>query len=105
MLLYVGQDADETTDDHEGYVAVRDGNGSLSDIWADPAQHPGVAFVPRCECGWAGPDLPLTADGHTAARQRWHEDHLQPLLQARPRRRPAGDEGPGVIIGHYSPER
>lgn len=104
MLLYVGQDADETTDDHEGYVAVRDSDDSLSTIWADPVQQPGVAFVPRCECGWVGPDLPLSADGHAVARQRWYEDHLQPLLRTRPRRRPAGEE-PGVIVGRYSPER
>jgi hypothetical protein len=104
MLLYVGEDADESTDEHEGYVAVRDADGSLSSIWSDPEQGSGVAFVPRCECGWTGPDLPLSAEGHAAARHRWYADHLQPFLRNRPRRR-AVDEGPGVIVGHYVPER
>lgn len=103
MLLYVGEDADESTDEHEGYVAVRGVDGSLSSIWADPARQPGTAFVPRCECGWVGPDLPLSAEGHAAARQRWEEDHLQPFLRTRAPGRPAG--GPEVIVGHYVPER
>lgn len=104
MLLYVGDDADESTDEHEGYVAVRAVDGSLSSIWADPGLGTGVAFVPRCECGWTGPDLPLSVDGHAAARQRWYEDHLQPFLLNRPRGCATAD-GPGVIVGHYVPER
>ncbi len=104
MLLYAGEDADESTDEHEGYVAVRGFDDSLSNIWVDPMQQPGVAFVPRCECGWTGPDLPPTADGNAAARQRWHQDHLQPLLHTRLPGRTVAD-GPGVIIGHYVPER
>ncbi|MPZ64880.1 MAG: hypothetical protein GEU83_05010 [Pseudonocardiaceae bacterium] len=104
MLLYVGQDADESTDEHEGYVAVRGADGSLSTIWAGPAHEAGVAFVPRCECGWTGSDFPPSTEGHAAARQRWHEDHLQPFLQTRPRGCRTAD-GPGVIIGCYVPER
>lgn len=104
MLLYAGEDADESTDEHEGYIAVRGADGSLSSIWADPQRDAGIAFVPRCECGWTGPDLPLSAEGHAHARARWYEDHLRPFLNARPRGSRTGD-GPGVIVGNYVPER
>ncbi|NMH98357.1 hypothetical protein [Pseudonocardia acidicola] len=78
-MFYIGPGADEATDEHEGYVAGRRPDGSLTGIWTDvrTAGVAVIAYVPACECGWSGDDQPVTPAGHDAAQRRWLTDHFR----------------------------
>lgn len=70
------------TDDHDGYVAGRYRDGSLSDGWTDVLRcAPGtfVRFVPRCACGWIGRPRAATPAGAMACRQEWFLAHVVAL--------------------------
>lgn len=83
-LLYRGPDADEFTDEHEGYVAARDLDGQLTDIWTDATTLPtATAYQARCDCGWVGAAYPADAGGYHACQHSWATQHLVPYLMAR----------------------
>jgi len=107
MLLYSGSDADEFTDEHEGWVAGRSADGSLSDIWTDVRSRPEgsfSAYLPRCECGWAGLAVPPTEGGYQAAERQWSSRHLAEVITgARPVSRPLPE--PAYVLGSFVPER
>src|ERR1700742_657670 len=91
MLLYRGSDADEFTDEHEGWVAGRFPDGSLSDIWTDVrsgSTQPFTAYLPRCECGWVGTAVPAAPGGYNCAEWQWRSRHLPEFVAARPARSP-----------------
>lgn len=105
MLLYVGPDSDEFTDEHEGWVAGRSLDGSLSDIWTDVrrcTEQSFSAYLPRCECGWIGIAVPATSGGHNAAERQWRR-HLDHVITGRPERRPLPE--PAWVAGSFVPER
>ncbi|MEU7812978.1 hypothetical protein [Pseudonocardia sp. NPDC049154] len=86
-MLFIGREADEATDEHEGYIAGRYRNGALSDIWTDVtrcAQGTFTALVPACECGWRG--LPQRPDRRGVDRcwSAWFTEHFVRLAVARP---------------------
>ncbi|MCA1671504.1 MAG: hypothetical protein LC799_04650 [Actinobacteria bacterium] len=109
VLLYIAEDADEDTDEHEGFIAGEFPARSLTDIWtvvvlASAGRY--TALVPRCECGWRGPRFAVTPAGYVACEQPWRTHHLVPFLRARP-----PDHGrrfvawrPHVIEGGFVPE-
>jgi len=104
--MYTGSDADETTDQHEGYVAGRRADGTLTDIWTDIEGHTlgsYTAYVPRCECGWVGTSCSPTAGGYRAAEQAWWDGHLRAFLADRPPRG-ASTIPPTVVHGGFVPE-
>ena len=106
MLLYRGSDADEFTDEHEGWVAGRFRDGSLSDIWTDVrscAEDAFTAYLPRCECGWMGTDVSATSGGYHAAERQWQSRHLPTVVAARPAPRPLPE--PACVLGSFVPER
>lgn len=106
VLMYTGPDADEATDQHEGYVAGRRADGTLTDIWTDTERPaPGVytGYVPRCECGWIGSWYSPTARGYVAAEQAWRDGHLNAFLADRPPPR-ASIMPPTVVHGGFVPE-
>lgn len=106
MLLYSGADADEFTDEHEGWVAGRSVDKSLSDIWTDVRSCPEgtfSAYLPCCECGWVGPAVPATPGGYRAAERQWQVRHLTEVITGRPARRLLPE--PAFVIGSFVPER
>lgn len=106
MLLYDGSDSDEFTDEHEGWVAGRFPDGSLSDIWTDARGFPArtfSAYLPRCECGWVGPASPVSPAGHRLAVLRWRMCHLAKVIAGRPARRALPE--PVCLPGGFVPER
>lgn len=106
MLLYDGPDSDEFTDEHEGWVAGRYADGSLSDIWSDVRACPSgmfSAYLPRCECGWIGPAVPPTPGGYSAAERQWQARHLAEMVAGRPPRRSLPT--PVSVRGSFVPER
>lgn len=107
MLLYHGADADEFTDEHEGWVAGRRADGTLSDIWTDVRDCPKgtySAYLPCCECGWAGPAVPATPGGYRAAERQWQKRHLADVIAGkRPTRRALPE--PAYVTGSFVPER
>lgn len=106
MLLYLGPDSDEFTDEHEGWVAGRFSDGSLSSIWTDVARYPTGTFscyLARCECGWGGTSVPPTPGGHNTAERQWRTQHLAQVLATRPQRRTL--PGPDYVPGGFVPER
>jgi len=89
---------------HEGYVAGRQSDGGLSDIWTDVranAEGRYLAYVPRCECGWTGPPFSTTLRGYAACERLWRSKHLESFLRAREPRcsRPRTTWIPRVIHG------
>ncbi len=110
MLLYIAEDADEDTDEHEGFVAGVLPDRSLTDIWTMVGAVPDeryIALVPRCECGWRGPPFSVTPAGYAACERLWRTRHLAPLLRAREQDngRPSRSWRPQVIEGGFVPER
>jgi hypothetical protein len=104
MLLYTGQDADETTDEHEGYVSGQRADGSLTTIWTalDPDDDgPFVAYFSRCECGWTGPALLPTPAGQADCEHLWQQ-HLCAFLAQR--QVPTARWSTPVIDGIFVPE-
>jgi hypothetical protein len=109
VLLYRAGTAEEATGGHEGYVAGRQVDGHLTDIWTDVRVHLDgryAAYVPRCECGWTGPLFSATPSGYAACEQLWRDKHLESFLRARePRRsRAAAAWTPKVIHGDAAHE-
>jgi hypothetical protein len=74
--------------DHEGYATRKLPDGTLTGTWtATTAAF--VAYVARCECGWAATtEHPPTQAGADAALDDWaaHADQQQAAQQARRRR-------------------
>lgn len=107
MLLYRGTDADDFTDEHEGWVAGRFADGSLSDIWTDvrsSVEQLFHAYLPRCECGWLGTAVPPTPGGYHSAVRQWRSRHLPEIIaEHRPDRRPLPE--PVCVQGSFVPER
>jgi hypothetical protein len=106
MLFYAGSDSDEFTDEHEGWVAGRYPDGSLSDIWTDVracAEPNFTAYLPRCECGWMGTALTATPAGYRAAERQWRTRHLAEVVARRPVRRARPE--PACVPGSFVPER
>jgi hypothetical protein len=106
MLLYRGPDSDEFTDEHEGWVAGVRPDGSHSDIWTDVragADQAFRAYLPRCECGWAGTEVPATPGGYDAAECQWRARHLSEVIAGRPARRTL--PAPVCVPGSFVPER
>ena len=63
---------------HIGYVAGRYRGGVWSDCWTDVsrcAERTFTAYAPACNCGWRGPALPATPNGHLACQRAWAFDH------------------------------
>ncbi|MCE3551384.1 hypothetical protein LWC33_07955 [Pseudonocardia sp. RS11V-5] len=84
-MLFIGPDADEATDRHEGFVAGRYRNGALSDSWTDVtrcAHGTFTAFVPACECGWRGTPQRPDQRGLERCRDAWSTDHVASLAAA-----------------------
>lgn len=105
MLLYSGPDADEFTDDHEGWVAGLSPDGTLSGIWTDVrdcADQTFCAYLPRCECGWIGMGVPATFGGYNAAECQWRARHLSEVIARRPARRALPE--PDCVLGSFVPE-
>lgn len=106
MLLYSGSDADEFTDEHEGWVAGRLPGGTLTGIWTDVrsrAERTFSAYLPRCECGWVGTAVPATPGGYNSAARQWRTRHLPEVVAGRPARRPLPE--PACVQGSFVPER
>ncbi|MHA6797071.1 hypothetical protein ACVGVM_26690 [Pseudonocardia bannensis] len=85
-MLFIGPEADEATDEHEGYVAGRYRNGALSDIWTDVArcaQGTFTAFLPACECGWRGASQHPDQRGLDKCRTAWLAEHFTRLALVR----------------------
>lgn len=109
VLLYIAEDADEDTDEHEGFVAGELPDRSLTDIWTMVGAAPDgryTALVPRCECGWRGPPYSVTPAGYAACARLWRTHHLVPFLRAREpgNGRPSSTWRPQVIEGGFVPE-
>ncbi|MGH4017938.1 MAG: hypothetical protein ACRDT0_01565 [Pseudonocardiaceae bacterium] len=107
VMLYCGPDADDDSDEHEGYVAGQHPDGTLTGIWTDVLRCAGgdfTAYLPRCECGWSGPRFPVTAGGYAASQQCWRDEHLMPFLAGRDARA-ASHTQPAAIRGDLVPER
>ncbi len=69
-------------DDHDGYVAGRYRDGSVSDGWTDAercARGTFVSYLPRCTCGWTGREHPATPAGAAACRREWFLGHVVEL--------------------------
>jgi hypothetical protein len=85
-MLFIGVAADESTDEHEGFVAGLDAAGRATDIWTDVRDRLSeyAAVVARCECGWSG--LPRAADaaGLRAAEREWIDGHFSAVVGAGP---------------------
>lgn len=84
-MLYIGEPEIPASDDHEGYVAGRSGDGAYSDIWTDVRRADDrtfLAYAPACECGWRGGDRSATPDGYGDACRGWFDDHFLPLSGA-----------------------
>jgi hypothetical protein len=81
-MLFIGPSADESTDEHEGFVAGLDAAGRASDIWTDVrdrfAEY--VAVIARCECGWTGVPQPADGAGHRAAEREWIDGHFAAVV-------------------------
>jgi len=76
---------DGGSDVHHCVVAGVRTDGALADIWGDGLAYLDgyyVAYVPRCECGWAGPPFSPTPSGYAACEQLWRDKHLQSFLRA-----------------------
>jgi hypothetical protein len=85
LMLYTGAGSDETTDEHEGYVAGRRTDGTATGIWTDVTRC-GVdltGYVPACECGWAGEPHPADRAGFAAAERAWLDGHFRGVLRER----------------------
>ena len=98
-MFFIGSGADEVTDDHEGFVAGRYRDGALSDIWTDVSRcAPGtfVSYLPACECGWYGSDLPSDPSGYRACQRAWLEEHFAAAV-ARQRRAQVGERFPSHL--------
>lgn len=109
VLLYIADDADEDTDEHEGFVAGERPDRTLTDIWNPVGSAPDPAYsalVPRCECGWRGPPFSVTPAGYAACEQLWRSHHLAPFLKARQPNygRPSPAWRPHIIEGGFVPE-
>lgn len=90
LLLYRGEDADEATDGHEGYVSGQHPDGTRTTIWTmiNPQDdNHFVAYFPRCECGWTGPSFSPTPAGYAACEHLWQQQHLRLFLADRPPRK------------------
>ncbi len=77
---------DQSTHEHQCFVAGQQPDGGLTGVWGDARAHPDgrfVAYVPRCECGWTGPPFSSTPSGYAACKQLWRDKHLAPFLRAR----------------------
>jgi len=71
-------------DPHQGYVAGRYRDGSLSDDWTEArrcADRTFVRYVARCTCGWIGLDDAPDERGAERCERDWRADH-QPLASA-----------------------
>ncbi len=76
-----------TDDDHDGYVAGRYRDGSVSDEWTDVERCAGgtfVAYLPRCTCGWSGRDRPVSGPSVMACRREWFLGHVVVLPAVEP---------------------
>jgi len=109
VLFYIAEDADEDTDEHEGFVAGELPDRSLTDIWTVVGAAPigrYTALVPRCECGWRGPAFSVTPAGYAACERLWRIAHLVPFLRARQAdyARSSLAWRPQVIEGGFVPE-
>lgn len=85
-MFFIGAGADQTTDDHTGYVSGRYRDGSQSDIWTDVTRCAYATFVsyrPACECGWMGAKYPCNEVGFEACQRAWINDHFIPHVAAR----------------------
>src|SRR4051794_40648070 len=84
-MLYIGPGDGEYADAHEGYVAGRYRDGTISDIWTNTSECPDgtfEAYVPACECGWLGRTQPATGEARRNCQQAWlcdHFEHLEPV--------------------------
>jgi hypothetical protein len=84
-FTYIGPYVSLLGAEHEGYVAVKLPDGTLTDRWsgeyesAEPA-----AFVAACSCGWTGDTayLPggIDSPGHDEAEEAWAREHIRPLV-------------------------
>ncbi|MFR9801030.1 hypothetical protein ACL02T_01860 [Pseudonocardia sp. RS010] len=89
-MLFIGPAADESTDEHEGFVAGLDAAGRATDIWTDirsearDGRSGYVAVLARCECGWSGLPRPADAAGHRAAEREWIDGHFTAVVGAGP---------------------
>ncbi|MCE0762746.1 hypothetical protein LWC35_07455 [Pseudonocardia kujensis] len=85
-MLFIGPPADESTDEHEGYVAGLDAAGRATDIWTDVRGRLSayVAVIPRCECGWSGVPQPADTAGHDAAEREWIDGHFAAVVGTGP---------------------
>lgn len=80
-VLFIDEAASGFAIGHRGYVAGRYRDGALSNIWTDVrrcAERTFVAYRPACECGWLGPAMPATAEGHLACLRCWAIEHGPP---------------------------
>jgi hypothetical protein len=80
-MFFTGAGADAMTDEHEGYVAGRYRNGSVSDIWTDIArcvEHTFIGYFPACECGWTGAEEPCSEAAYRQCQQDWATQHFIP---------------------------
>jgi hypothetical protein len=80
-MFFIGAGADEVTDEHEGYVAGRYRDGSVSDIWTNVARCAHDIFIgyrPACECGWSGAWKPCTEAAYQQCQQDWATHHFVP---------------------------
>jgi hypothetical protein len=86
-MLFIGSGDGAHTDAHEGYVAGRYRDGTLSGIWTDVLKFPQwtfTAYAPACECGWLGQMQPATGGGHLACRRLWIHQHFESLETVQP---------------------
>ncbi|GAA2873404.1 hypothetical protein GCM10010472_33350 [Pseudonocardia halophobica] len=85
-MLFIGPAADESTDEHEGYVAGLDAAGRATDIWTDVRERLSgyVAVLARCECGWSGLPQPADPAGHRAAEREWIDGHFAAVVGTGP---------------------
>lgn len=87
------------TDDHEGYVAGRYRDGSVSDIWTNAARCAHgtfIAYRPACECGWAGAWQACTEVAYRQCQQDWATEHFVPEVLPLVRR-PVGSGAPATV--------
>ena len=88
-MFFLGPGADAMTDEHEGYVAGRYRDDSLSDIWTDVtrcAELTFIGYLPRCECGWIGTDQTYSDAGFRQCQQDWATQHFIPKVLPQVRR-------------------